>query len=447
MPNKTPVPEATVKAVAVLAWPIAISMLSYTVMSLVDTLYIAQLGTAQLAAIGIAAVLVFSVQSFCGGLIGGARILTAQWTGAGQEDQTAVISWQGQWLTLPFGLAICTLTFVDSNVFLLFGANDEVAGYAVEFFSIRVLGAPMLLSTMALSAWFQGRGDTKTPMQATLLSNGLNIILDPFFIFGWAGLEPMGIGGAAFATVISFTLGWFYMIWRSAPIMRHVSMRFNAAIMKQVLQLGAPMGVHFFLSTISYAALTSILAFVGQVDLAAHVIVVRIVSASFLPGHAVGDATSVLVGQFVGGGHQHLAYTVYKQALKLGIGVMAFCGLIFLLFPDLLVSPFRPEPAVYDVAVSLLFVAALFQILDAVVMVAQGAINGAGDTKFVMYTSVAATWFIKLPIAWSLAQYYGFGAIGAWLGFTGEIVILCIVYIVRIKNGRWLEHQPLRNVE
>jgi MATE family multidrug resistance protein len=416
-------------------------------MSLVDTLYIARLGTAQLAAIGIAAVLVFSVQSFCGGLIGGARILTAQWTGAGQEDETAAISWQGQWLTIPFGLAICSLTFVDSSVFSLLGANDEVANYAGEFFSIRVLGAPMLLSTMGLSAWFQGRGDTKTPMQATLLSNGLNIILDPFFIFGWAGIEPMGIGGAAVATVISFTLGWFYMIWRSAPIMRKVSMRFNPTIMRQVLHLGAPMGVHYFLSTVSYAVLTSILAFVGQVDLAAHVIVVRIVSASFLPGHAVGDATSVLVGQFVGGGHQHLAYAVYRQALKLGVGIMAFCGLVFLLVPELLVAPFKPEAEVYTVAVNILFIAALFQILDAVVMVAQGAINGAGDTRFVMYTSVAATWFIKLPIAWALAQHYGFGAVGAWLGFTGEIIILCIVYVVRIKNGRWLEHQVQHKVE
>ena len=445
MSNNAPEPEAT--AVAVRAWPIAVSMLSYTVMSLVDTLYIARLGTTQLAAIGIAAVLVFSVQSFCGGLIGGLRILTAQWTGAGQADETAIVSWQGQWLSIPFGLALSMLTFIDGDIFLLLGANREVAEHAFDFFSIRILGAPMLLSTLALNAWFQGRGDTKTPMHATLLSNGLNIILDPFFIFGWAGLPAMGIGGAAVATVISFTVGWFYMIWRSAPIMRHAPMRYNHGIMRQTLHLGAPMGVHFFLSTVSYTVLTSILAFVGEVELAAHVIVVRIVSASFLPGHAIGDATSVLVGQFVGGGHRHLAYKVYREALKLGIGIMAFCGLVFLLAPNLLVAPFRPDAEVYVVAVNLLFIAALFQVLDAVVMVAQGAINGAGDTRFVMYSSVAATWLIKLPIAWALAQYFGFGAVGAWIGFTGEIIILCVVYVLRIKSGRWLEHQAHRKVE
>ena len=82
----------------------------------------------------------------------------------------------------------------------------------------------------------------------------------------------------------------------------------------------------------------------------------------------------------------------------------------------------------------------MFQIFDAVVMVVQGALNGAGDTRFVMVSSLILAWFVKVPVGWYLALELGMGAAGAWLGFMAELVVLSGVTLIRVRGQRWLQN-------
>lgn len=435
--------ETSVRAVFDLAWPVMVSMLSYTLMSVVDTLFVSRLGTNPLAAVGLAAVLVFFTQSFGAGLMGGVRILVAQSTGADQHAQAARFGWQGLWIAVPLGVAMTSLSLFPPALFGVLGATPEVAEYADQFFDIRVLGAPLVLMNLAMSAWFQGRGDTRTPMHATLIGNGINVALDPLLIFGWYGFPELGIAGAATATVTAMLVQVVYLAHRIRPHLAHTRASPDKSLILPIWNTGAPIGVRYALEMGSFVVFSSMITFVGPVELAAHIIVVRICSISFLPGHAVGEAAGVLVGQYVGAGRKHLALPVIKSATKLAVGIMVSWGVVFWLLPHALVGPFNAEPAVAEVAVRVLMIAAAFQLFDAVVMAVAGGLNGAGDTKWVMVVSLLCAWLIKVPFAYLLALRWGLGAPGAWLGFTVELVVLSFLLVRRVRGDAWLKHTVL----
>lgn len=435
--------DTSVRAVFALAWPVMVSMLSYTLMSVVDTLWVARLGMAPLAAVGLAAVMVFFSQSFGAGLMGGIRVLVSQATGAGNHRIASALGWQALWMALPLGVLVAAASLLPSSMFYPLGATGAVAEYADQFFSIRVLGAPAVLMNLAMTAWFQGRGDTRTPMKATIIGNAVNLVLDPLLIFGLWGMPELGVGGAALATVISLI---FQVIYLSRNIRPHLDLKdssVDGALMKASWDLGFPIGVRYSLQMGSFVVFSSMISWVGEAQLAAHVIVLRICSLSFLPGHAIGEACSVLVGQFVGAGRSELARPVVHSALKLAVLIMMFWGIMFVTFPNQLLMPFGATIEVANVAQNLLLIAAVFQVFDAVTMSSQGGLNGAGDTRWVMISSLTCAWLLKLPAGYLGAVVLGLGAAGAWLGFTLELLVLSALTWNRVRGQEWLRGAAL----
>lgn len=122
---------------------------------------------------------------------------------------------------------------------------------------------------------------------------------------------------------------------------------------------------------------------------------------------------------------------------------MASWGVVFMLAPDLLVAPFQTEAAVTVVAVNILMVAAAFQVFDALLMAIGGGLNGAGDTRWVMVASLMGAWMVKVPAAYVGAFIFELGAVGAWLGFTLELVLLSIAYVIRLRSKAWLKGAAL----
>jgi len=440
-PDDRSVPEQVgMGEVVDLAWPITVSMLSFTAMGVADTLFVSRLGTEPLAAVGMAVSTTFLILAFGMGLMGGVKVAVAQSTGAGKHGLAKVLGWQGLWVAAGVGGLLALLAPLGPAIFELMGGEDDVKQMANLYFVIRVLGAPLTFGVLALKGWFDGTGDTKTPMKANLLANGLNIALDPIFIFGWGPVPAFGVGGAAASTVIAITVALIFVGWRAR---RHlggdVSRRPDTDLLREIWRLGSPMGVRQLLGVGAWVVLISVLARVGAIDLAAHVMVIRIVSMSFLPGYAVSEAASVLVGQSVGAGRPLAARQAWRHSMVLGIGMMAFFGVIFVVMPEPIIGLFSAEADVAELAVTLMMIAAGFQVFDAVAMVSQGALNGAGDTRFTMVTSVLAAWFIQLPITYVLAVPMEMGAVGAWWGLTVEIAALAVISLWRIRGSEWLE--------
>lgn len=425
-----------------LAWPIIISMLSYTAMTVADAIFVGQLGTAELAAVGIAGTLSWLLLAFGNGSLRGVKIETAQRTGAGEHALARRYAWAGLHISAGIGLIVAALAPLGPSLFGIMGTPPDIQGSANVYLEWRLLGAPLFFASSAMSAWFQGRGETRIPMVSSLIANGANIGLDALLIFGLGPIPAYGIAGAAIATNIGLMLGVIYLAVRIRSELRGVPARVDASLIGRVLRVGAPIGVSWSLEVGSWTVFMSILARIGAADLAAHVLVVRLISLSFLPGHAIGEAAGVLVGQSIGAERRESAYAAHRSALILGLLVMGAAGALFLIAPGPLIAIFGAGPEVAIIAERLLAIAALMQLFDAVAMVSQGAIGGAGDTRYVMLINVASSWLMLLPLGYILTLPGGFGSTGAWIALASQVVLLAILSMARVRSGRWLAPRP-----
>jgi MATE family multidrug resistance protein len=199
------------------------------------------------------------------------------------------------------------------------------------------------------------------------------------------------------------------------------------------------MGFRNLLEIGSWSVFTGIVARTGEAHLAAHVIAIRIISVSFLPGHGISEAACVLTGQAVGAGNGEAARRVAKTATNVCLVAMGACAVVFLFFGSELVGLFRNDPRVLETGARLLLIAAGFQLFDAVAMVKIGALNGAGDTRYVMFANVALAWLVLLPVGWGFCRAAGWGAPGAWVGITAEVAVLALVLSLRWRGSRPFE--------
>ncbi|MCB9741855.1 MAG: MATE family efflux transporter [Alphaproteobacteria bacterium] len=419
-----------------LAWPIMIARLSYTGMTFSDTLFVGQLGTTALAAVGIAGVASFAALAGGHGLIGSVRILASHRTGAGEHGGAARLAWQGLWMALALAPICALLTLGSLPLLSAIGASEEALPMADAYLRVRLFGAPLELASLAMCSWFQGRGDTRTPMIGTLLGNVLNVALDPLFIFGLGPLPGLGLAGAALATSLSSGVGLAFLIRRARPAMGAAEGP-RVDELRALLRLGAPMGTQYSLDVMAFLVFVGVLARVGEAAVAGHVIALRIVSLSFLPGFALGEAAGVLVGQRLGAGRPDEARRAWKIAMALGVLIMASWAVVFLVTPEPMVAVFGPSAEVAGVASGLLAIAAAFQILDAIAMIGLHSLQGGGDTRFCMGLSLSAAWLVKIPVGILLALPLGMGAAGAWWALVGELSVLAIAALLRLRGDAW----------
>jgi multidrug resistance protein, MATE family len=423
-----------------LAWPIMVNMLSMTAMLVTDTIFVSQLGTEALAAIGLATSVMFLIYAFAMGFLRGAKVIVAQRTGAGDEIAVERALWQTLWLAGIMGLVAWSVAPFGSPIMSVFGSSAEVRGFAATYVTIRLLGAPLAFVMTGISCWFEGRGDTRTPMLAALIANGANIALDPLLIFGFGPIPAMGIGGAAVATILGVSLAVIFLVWRlgGRVCFTFVGRGIDAPLLRAIVRVGAPMALRGLSDVGAWIVFMGFLALVGDAALAAHVMVARIISVSFLPGYAIGEAASVLVGHALGAGVPEGATRAWRSGCWLALAFMSSCGVIFLTMPEWLMAPFEPSEAVAVIGAELLLIGACFQLVDAFTMVTLGVLNGAGDTRFTLVSSMVCSWVLNLPLAWFLIFDAGMGAAGAWSALTLEITALTVIGVWRVRSGRWL---------
>ncbi|MFN7145757.1 MAG: MATE family efflux transporter, partial [Myxococcota bacterium] len=389
-----------------------------------------------LAAIGLGVTSTFLFLGLPIGLVRGLRVATAQATGAGRRHVVSAYAWQAVWLGLVAGVLVAAASVAGPLVFRLLGASPEVQAEALAYFRVKLLAAPIVLVGMALTSWFEGRGDTKTPMRVNVAANLLNIAFGAVLVGGWGPIPALGIRGAAWGGVLALTIAAAALLRAAWPTLRAHTWRPRRALLAESTRLGLPIGVQKLLDVTAWTTLTGVLASVGDAELAAHTLAIRILMVSFLPGFAIAEATAVLVGQAVGAQTPDVARRACAAGIAAAVGVMAVGGLGFVLVPDLLLAPFSAGPDVVPIARKLLLVAAAFQLIDAVATVTYFALDGAGDTRFTLVSSIALSWGVKLPVGVILATT-GFGAVGVWLGITGELFVLVAVLAWRWRSGRW----------
>lgn len=418
-----------------LSWPIAISMLSFGVMTLVDTLFVGRLGASALAGVGLAGTATFALICFSMGLLRGVKVLVSQSVGAGQRGELGAHLGAGLAISLALGVATLVAGRFVAELLPHLAASVAAGEHARTYLAIRVLGAPMVLSFVALREYRYGEGDTRSPMFAALIGNAANIALNWLMVIhlGW------GVAGSAWATVVGHTVELGVVVYAQSRDGFPVA-RTRLRHLRELWDVGVPTGLQFLLETGSFALLTTIVSLLGEIEMAAHQIALQVIHFSFLPTLALAEAGSVLAGQAVGADEDALVRRVARLGLAAAALYTGVCTLGFTLLGVPIVACFTDDPALAATALALLRVAAIFQVADGAAAVARGVLRGAGDVRVPAALGIACAWLCTPPLAWVLGREAGLGALGGWIGLCAEILLLALVCWIRLERGMWKPH-------
>lgn len=415
-----------------LAWPITVSMLSYSTMTLASTAFVAQVGSAELAGVGLAAVVGFGLVCFGIGLLRGAKTLVSQAVGANRRDRIPELLGAAVGLALALGAAALVAGQLIAPLLASLSSSPRAGAFAAEYLAIRSLGAPLILIYAALREASYGEGDTRTPMRAALAGNAVNIALDVVLILGLG----WGVAGAAIATIFGNVTELARLAWPMRARLRR--MRWRAAAVREVWAQGVPNGLQFIMEVGSFLILTVLVARMGAIDGAAHQLVLHLVNVSFLPAHALAEGAAVLVGQAVGANQDALVPRVARGALAIGAGYAAICLAGFAALGGVIVDGMAAgDAALAERALALLHVSFAFLIADAANVIARGVLRGASDVRFAAVVGIATAWLCTPPLTWLLGVYAGLGVVGGWIGLALEIVVGAAIYWRRIVRGGW----------
>jgi MATE family multidrug resistance protein len=433
-----------------LAWPIMTAMAGETVMGLVDTKLVGGLGPAALGGVGVAMTIAFLGYMVVFGVMRGIKVCVAHAVGEGRGHLAARYAQAGVALGLVAGVGFGAVTRDAEPLFRVIGIDHALIPYASAFLSAYTFGAP---GTAVLSALVQHRqavGDARTPMVVGLSGNALNALLGWALIYGHAGLPALGVRGGGYATAAS---EWLEAVAMAALLARDARrtgawQRARSELslgraLREIAALGLPTGIQFGSETLAFATFTAVLGSLGPEQIAAHQIALATIRTSFLPGAAVAEAASVMVGQALGRRSVPDADRATRAALMLAVGFMACCGVAFAVAGGAIAHLFTQDAAVARVTRTLLLIAAAFQVLDASNLVLRGALRGAKDVRVPAVIGVGVVWTCVPTAAWLLGRLAGWGSAGGWCGFLAETAVGTGLLLRRWRRGQWRLRSPL----
>ncbi len=434
----------TMRELLALAWPIMTAMAGETVMGLVDTKLVGGLGAAALGGVGVAMTVVFLGYMVVFGLMRGVKVCVAHAVGEGHGHRSVRYAQAGIALGLVAGTVFGLCTRDVGPLFRIIGIDAALVPYAKSFLAAYTFGAPGSAVVSALVQHRQGVGDARTPMAVGLGGNVVNALLGWSLIYGHLGMPALGVRGGAYATATS---EWLEAIVLVALLVRDARRASSHALaraelpfaraLREVVALGLPTGIQFGSEMLAFATFTSVLGSLGAEQIAAHQIALATIRVSFLPGAAVGEAASVLVGQALGRRSLVQADRATRAALIVAVAFMASWGVVFAVAGGWIVRLFTDESAVAHVARTLLWIAAAFQVLDAANMVLRSALRGAKDVRVPALIGVAVVWTCIPTAAFVLGRLAGMGSVGGWLGFVAETTLGAVLMARRWRRGAW----------
>ncbi len=442
------------REVLVLALPLIVSTMSWTVMNFIDRMFLLWHSRDAMAASLPAGMLHFTMICLPLGLASYANTFVAQYHGAGRPERIGVSVWQGVWIALasiPLFLAAIPLAPV---VFTLAGHSGPLLDQEVTYFQVLAYGAGAGVLCGALSTFFTGRGVTWVVMLVDSAGAAMNVALDYAWIFGHWGLPAMGIEGAAWATVVS---QWFrvllYVGFMHTTANRRVfhvvtGRRIDGPLLARLVRFGGPNGLQLLVEVAAFSIFLLLVGRLGEAAMAATTLAFNINSVAFVPMLGLGLAVSTIVGQQLGSKRPDLAArATWTSAWIAGVYTGAM-GLLYVLGPDLLMmghaAGASPEQfaELRNVTVVLLRFVAAYCLFDAMNIVFVGALKGAGDTRFILWNNlivspgpVLATWFG--------IQWFGLGLTWCWIVVTGWICALGLIYLGRFLQGHWRHMQVI----
>ena len=442
------------KALLGIAWPLIVNNLSVAGMAFTDAVMAGRLGAESLAAVAVGGSVWFMGFAFVLGVLMAISPIAARLHGAGDEALIGRYTRQGIYLGIVLAVPIMLFAwFLSAPTLAAIGIDIAFRDMTVGYVKMITLGAPGMFIFLALRFTTEGIGFTKPIMYTSIFALACNVFLNWVLMFGKFGAPALGAVGCGLASgitmwIIAIVLATYVMsstVYKPLDLLSRLSPT-HPNVFKEIIFLGVPIAITITAEAGLFNAVSILMGTLGPEITAAHQIAINFASTMFMVPLALNSAITVRVGHALGKRDVEYARFAGAWGIFLCALFMACSATVLLLFRDAVVGLYTQDVAVKGIAISLLLMAAIFQVADGVQIGAAGALRGYKDTRVPMAINIFAYWVIAFPLAYMAAVTYKLPPSYIWGGFVVGLTVAAVMLgwrYARISGNAVRELGPL----
>lgn len=418
--------------------PVIIAQILQMSMSFVDTIMAGRLSPEDLAAVAVGSSILLPFVVLCLGCMMAVNPIVAQNVGGRQFRQIGKnarqVLWLSQILALP---SFFILRNLDVGLEFM-NVTEEIIPIATGYLKAISWGIFPAYAYGGLRYFNEGLSVTRPAMYVALIGTLVNIPANYVLMFGKLGFPQLGAVGTGYASSIVFFVMFLTMLiftYNFKPYLRFgIFDRFRwpeKKYLKELLSIGIPIGISTTMEVTMFAVVSLLISTISTIAIAGHQVAINFASMTFMIPFGLSIAITARVGQSIGRKRPNEARFRGYIGVVMSTMIMACTALIMLLFPELITSIYTSDSGVTEIAVQLIYMAAIFQISDGLQVSGFGALRGLKDTKIPMYVNLFAYWIVGLPLAYYLGFIADYGATGMWVGLIAGLTIAGILHNIR----------------
>ncbi len=431
-----------------LTFPIAMELFFRILVSSADTFMLSSYSNAAVAAVGLVSQYVFFLNLIFAVIGTGCSIVLAQYIGAGKSKEELNHIAQASAIMVSIISLVLTFAVIFGTRPLLncYELEDSVREYAVQYFIIYG-GICCFFNAFSLlqGAILRSYGYTNEAMIVSLVANFINVAGNALSLYGWFGLPVFGVKGVAWASGISMIASCIlfnFFIRRRKDVELHIHGITKVPLQsyKLVLSVGVPTAGESLSYNVSQIVIMAMVSTLGTNAISAEVYTMTIVRFVFSVASAVGQATQIKTGYYVGARQSDVAYKkVFKYQL-----IATVCSMVMIVVVNIAKNPvirmFTDIEEVYSMVTTLLILSVYIEFGRSLNLIYVGALKGAGDVKFPVLYGIISMWGIMVFGSYILGLKMGLGLAGFWIGIGTDETTRGIVMLLRWKSKRWQKY-------
>jgi len=415
-----------VPLLARMTWPMIFGMAGMVIFNMVDTFWVGKLGVSELAAIGFTFPVIMTISSLAMGLgIGTTSLISRMIL---KESRQVIQQYSVDAINLSLVIIIVFVSAGQLSIDPLFsalGVDETLMPLVKEYMVVWYWGMIFLVIPMVGNNIIRATGDTLRPGMIMLAAAIVNMVLDPFLIFGWGPFNAMGLRGAALATVISRAFGMiitiYILIWKEKLLGLYIP-RFKSmlATWKKILYVSGPAALGMMVTPLSMALITRLISSFGKESVAGFGVAIRLESFGMLIIHALASVMTIFAGQNWGKGEKGRIFAGLKITGSFSLSWGALIFLISIFFARDIAGVFSSDPRVVEVTSNYLRIIALSYGFLGIMMMSLAMLNGINKPILAMITTMARMFILYIPLAFLLSSFFDLNGI-FWAAFFANI--------------------------
>ncbi len=432
-----------IKTTLWLAWPIILGNLINISYNLVDTFWLGKLGKASLAAPTVSWPLIMLFYSIGMGFSFAGITLVSQYVGAGEYRLASKSAGHLLGFMLFISLILSGAGFTLSPIILrAMGVPQDVLPLAINYISIIFAGIPIAFLGFGFNAILSGIGDTRTPTILGAISSGINVVLDPLFIFGWYGFPELGVVGAAVATVISRAVLSLIGVILLARGYRGLKLYprdlvFESWWLRKVVKIGIPISIQQSANSLGFVVMMGLVSRLGTAVIATYGIGIRIIDIIQAFTWGIMRATTVMIGQNIGAEKYDRAEKIAYENMKLIFTILGLGAILIFLFRAQLFQVFINDPQVIEEGSRFLAIFLPSIPFFGVFFVVGAVARGSGHNLAFTIISIIRLWVLRIGLTYVFSILMGMGSTGVWIAMTISNIGAGILAFAWVRMGTW----------